>query len=305
MTVDPERLPNRADWTRDRERGSESLLRAMAWFSLHAGRRLGRIILQGVVAYFFLFAPRARRHSLDYLARALGRPPRARDRWRHLECFATCIHDRVYLVNDQFERFEITIDGEALMEEQLATGCGAILMGAHMGSFEMMRSVGRRQSLEVALAMYEENARKIATVLAALAPRQSPDIIPLGHLDAMLKIAERLERGVFVGVLGDRTLADEPTQIVELLGSRARLPTGPMRAAAILRCRVIFMVGLYRGKNRYRVVFAPLADFSAIDSASREAAVRAAVAGYAALLDRYCRSDPYNWFNFFDFWTEA
>ena len=25
---------------------------------------------------------------------------------------------------------------------------------------------------------------------------------------------------------------------------------------------------------------------------------------YAALIDRYCRSDPYNWFNFFDFWRE-
>jgi predicted LPLAT superfamily acyltransferase len=32
--------------------------------------------------------------------------------------------------------------------------------------------------------------------------------------------------------------------------------------------------------------------------------VRAAVERYAALLDRYCRSDPYNWFNFFDFWQE-
>jgi hypothetical protein len=34
----------------------------------------------------------------------------------------------------------------------------------------------------------------------------------------------------------------------------------------------------------------------------RDAAVRAAVERSAALLDQYCRSDPYNWFNFFDFW---
>ncbi|MFI4890444.1 MAG: acyl-CoA synthetase, partial [Steroidobacterales bacterium] len=25
---------------------------------------------------------------------------------------------------------------------------------------------------------------------------------------------------------------------------------------------------------------------------------------YAALLERYCTSDPYNWFNFFDFWQD-
>jgi predicted LPLAT superfamily acyltransferase len=52
------------------------------------------------------------------------------------------------------------------------------------------------------------------------------------------------------------------------------------------------------------VVFAPLADFSATPAKARAEAVRAAIERYAALLDQYCRSDPYNWFNFFDFWRE-
>jgi hypothetical protein len=118
----------------------------------------------------------------------------------------------------------------------------------------------------------------------------------------MLRIADRLDRGAFVGMLGDRTLGDEPVHEVTILGEPAFLPTGPMRAAAILRRSVFFMVGLYRGGNRYHVVFAPVADFSAVTTQSREAAVQAAVESYAALLDRYCRSDPFDWFNFFDFW---
>jgi len=75
-----------------------------------------------------------------------------------------------------------------------------------------------------------------------------------------------------------------------------------MRAAALLRRSVFFMLGLYRGKNRYHVVFAPVADFSSTSAGTRAAAVRAGIERYAALLDQYCRSDPYNWFNFFDFW---
>ncbi len=65
---------------------------------------------------------------------------------------------------------------------------------------------------------------------------------------------------------------------------------------------VFFMAGLYRGKNNYHVVFEQVADFSAMSVGSRDLAVRAAIERYAAVLDRYCRSDPYNWFNFFDFW---
>jgi predicted LPLAT superfamily acyltransferase len=298
-----ERPAKPAEWLGNRERGSLRLLRLMAAASLRLGRKPSRSALYCVAAYFFLFAPDARRHARRYLQLALGRSPTARDRFRQILYFASCVHDRLYLLKEQYSRFEITIEGESLVRAQLDSGQGAFLMGAHMGSFEVMRSIGQRQpGLHVSMAMYEDNARKIKTVLAAINPAPKPDIIPLGQLDAMLHIAERLDRGAFVGVLGDRTLGDEPVQAVTLLGERADLPTGPMRAAAILRRQVIFMVGLYRGKNRYHVVFAPLADFSKTPAGQREAAVHAAIENYASLLDRYCRSDPYNWFNFFDFW---
>jgi len=293
----------KADWVRHRERGSIALLRLMAFVSLHFGRTLSRIPLYGIAIYFFLFAPTARRHSRRYLRLALGRPATAGDRFRQILSFATTIHDRVYLINAQFDLFDISIEGESLMRAQISSGRGALTLGVHMGSFEVMHALGRRQrGLEVAMAMYEDNARKINAALAAINARLVADIVPLGQIDAMLKIAERLERGALVGILGDRTLGNEPVQEVTLLGERAYLPIGPMRAAAILRCPVFFMVGLYRGKNVYHVVFEKIADFSATPSGGRRAAVAAAIDRYAAVIDKYCRSDPYNWFNFHDFW---
>ena len=292
-----------ADWLVRRERGSPRLLRLMAFLSLRLGRRFSRTALYVIAAYFFLFAPDARRNSRRYLKLALGRSPSSRDRFRQVLYFATCIHDRVYLINEQYGCFDITVEGESLMLAQLASGQGAFLMGAHVGSFEVMRSLGlRKPAPHVSMAMYEHNARKINAILASINPAAKADIISLGQIDAMLRIAERLDRGAFVGMLCDRTLGDEPVQAVTLLGERAYLPTGPMRAAALLRRSVFFMLGLYRGKNRYHVVFAPVADFSSTSAGTRAAAVRAGIERYAALLDQYCRSDPYNWFNFFDFW---
>lgn len=294
-----------AEWIASRERGSTALLRFMGLLSIQLGRTVSRIPLYGIALYFFLFAPAARRQSRRYLRRALGRTPRARERFRHVLNFATTIHDRVYLINERYDDFKITVEGESLMRAQVALGHGAFLMGAHMGSFEVIGSLGRqRADLQVSMAMYEDNARKINGILAALNPNARPDIISLGHIDAMLRIAERLDRGAFVGMLGDRTLGDESVHEVTILGERAYLPTGPMRAAAILRRSVIFMLGLYRGGNRYHVVFAPIADFSEVTPKTRDAAVCAAVERYAALLDQYCRSDPFNWFNFFDFWRK-
>jgi len=315
--------PPRAAWAQQRERGSPFLLRVMAYVSLRLGRPFSRCFLCGIALYFFLFAPAARRSSNAYLRLALGRAPTARDRFRHILTFATTIHDRVYLANGQCEKFKISVAGADAMMNHLR-GRGAMLLGAHMGSFEVMRSVGRLYGgIRVTMAMYEDNARKINSILAAINPAMEPDIVSLGRVGAMLDIAARLDQGAFVGVLGDRTLEDrtaghrtvgentvgdgtcrrENEQAVTLLGKSVHLPLGPLRAAAILRCPVYFMAGLYRGKNEYHVVFAKVADFSQVAAGEkRSAAITAAMEKYASLLDEYCRSDPYNWFNFFDFW---
>jgi len=278
----------------------------MTFISLRIGRRAGRFFLYFIAAYFFAFAPQSRRHSYTYLSRALGRRAKARDWFRQVLAFASTIHDRVYLVNGQYDLFQISIEGEPLVRRHLEAGHGAFLMGAHLGSFEVTRAVGQRQpGLRVAMAMYEETANKVNARLAAINPAAALDVVHLGHMDAMLKIHAYLEQGAFVGVLGDRTFGPEPGVAVEFLGAPARLPASAMRAAAALRRPVIFMAGLYRGGNRYHIVFEELADFSDTPAGGRSAALQAAIGRYASLLEKYCRSDPYNWFNFYDFWAGA
>jgi predicted LPLAT superfamily acyltransferase len=293
----------RADWARSPERGSLTLLRAMVFVSLKLGRPVGRFILYFIALYFFLFAPTARRHSLDYLRRVLGRKPTPIDRFRQVFYFAANILDRLYLVNGRYDLFDVTIEGEDLMQERLGVGVGTFLMGAHFGSFEVMSAIGRRHPhMRVAMAMWDENAQKVTAMLKALNPTNKSEIIGLGQIEAMLRVRERLDQGVFVGILGDRSFGSEPGLTVNFLGAPAVFPLGPMRAAAVLRKPVFFITGTYKGGNRYHAVFEQLVDFSNLRAGEREAAVRDAIQAYAALLERHCRQDPYNWFNFFDFW---
>src|SRR6266480_2367677 len=252
-----------AQWAGAPERGSATLLRIMIFLSLRLGRPVARCLLHLIAAYFFAFAPGARRSAREYLRRALGREPSALDRYRQVFAFASTILDRLYLVGR------------------------------------------RRPGLRVAMAMYGHNASRVSTLFSAANPAGAPEIIALGRLEAMLRIRDCLDEGKFVGMLADRTMADAPAQIVNFLGRAALFPSGPMRAAAALRRPVIFMTGLYRGGNHYHVAFRQIADFSQPAPAGREAAVRDAIAHYVALLETYCRSDPYNWFNFYDFWHGA
>jgi len=287
------------------------MLRFMTWLSLHLGRTATRGVLYGIAAYFLLFAPASRRASSEYLQRVFGRPAHWRELYRHIFTFAATIHDRIFLLNRRFDLFDLEVHGHETLLKLVAGGNGLFLMGAHLGSFEVIRALGWKDSdLRIAMVMHQENAQKINAMFAAVNPEAAGDIIGLGHVNSMLQVRERLDAGWVVGMLADRTPGDDTAgkdtlHPVQLLGATATLPIGPFRMAAFLRRPVVFMTGLYLGGNRYAIHFDPLADFSATASDQRASAVTEAISRYAALLDHYCREAPYNWFNFFDFWKAA
>lgn len=293
-----------AEWARRTERGSLPLLRFMVWVSLLMGRAPARILLRIIAAYFLAFAGHARRASRQFLEHCLERAPTLAEQYRLVFSFASVVHDRIYFLKGRFDLFEITQHGTELIDER-----GTLLMGAHLGSFEVLRACGRRMGRRrVVMAMYEENARKISSVLAAIDPAAIEDIVALGRVQSMLELSARLDEGALVGVLADRTFGNEPVMQVPFFGHFASFPTGPMRMAAALRQRVVFMTGLYRGGNRYEIRFEPLADFSNLEGLSRGEryqCVQEAVAQYAHRLERYARGAPDNWFNFHEFWGRA
>jgi len=297
-TLRPAPSAGPAAWRRSPERSQRWVLRLMAWIALRLGRRAARAVLHLITPYFLAFAPSARRASRAYLARALGRRARLADLYRHFHAFAATVLDRVYLLHDRFELFDLEVQGEAELQAQLRAGGGVLLYGAHLGSFEALRALGRRNAgLRVAMVMYEDNARMLNETLAAVSPQARQDVIALGSIDSMLRVRDCLAGGGVAGVLGDRGLGGEASLELPFLGAPARFPLGPMRMAAMLRCRVHFMAGLYLGGRRYALRFERLADFGAAPPSPE-----AALAAYVACLERHCRAAPYNWFNFYDFW---
>jgi predicted LPLAT superfamily acyltransferase len=292
------------DWIAQPERGNRFALLAYVRFALALGRPAARVLLYPVCVYFLLFAFRARAASRTYLRKALAREPRVVDLYRHFLTFASTILDRVFLLKGRYSAFEVRTHGEEIVADLVKHGGGCFLLGAHMGSFEVVRALGGdARGMRVSLVMYEENARKLSSVLNAIKPDMAPRIIALGKMDAMLKVEQALERGEFVGMLADRTIAGEGTMTCPFMGDHARFPLGPFRLAAMLERPIVLMFGLYRGSNRYDIHFERLAVAPA--GLARKALIEQSLRSYVARLEHYCRLAPYNWFNFYDYWEKG
>jgi predicted LPLAT superfamily acyltransferase len=293
----------RTGWATRPERGSAAIFRGSVRLALVLGRPTAWLLLHAVTLFFLVVSPSDRAASRQYLRRALGRDPGLLDLFRHFHAFATTILDRVYLLNDQYDRFAVRVHGEEIVADMLARGEGCLLIGAHIGSFEIVRFVGRAaRALRVTLVMYEENTRTLNAALNAINPDLAMRVIALGRIDSMLQVERALAAGEFVGMLADRAIEGESTTACPFLGAPARFPTGPFRIAAMLGRPVVLMFGIYRGRNRYEVHFERLAGPGPNTRGERDRAIEAALRQYVARLEHYCRAAPYNWFNFYDYW---
>lgn len=306
------------NWRERRERGSIGAIRLIIWLALHAGRGVCRVLLVPICAYFMLTAPQARRASREFLGRACSRKPGWRDTFHHLFTFATTLLDRVYLIHGRRNMLAIEVSNEAVFWSALAAGRGCLLLGSHLGSFEMLGVIGSEEKkLAINMVMHVDEDAHLARLIQGTAVALPYNIIPLGRPGSMMQVRECMQRGEIVGILADRVYADEPTQSVPFLGSSARFSLSPLRLARITGVPVVTVFGLYRGGNRYEIVFESLADCVERDEAASAApgntpeatpasnalSLQQSLAAYVAILERQARRCPCNWFNFYDFWS--
>ncbi|WP_220635424.1 acyl-CoA synthetase [Georgfuchsia toluolica] len=277
-------------WRSQRERGSRSLVRLIIWLALHSGRALCRVLLVPICIYFLLTAPLARRSSLAFLSRALHRRATWRDSFMHLFVFATTLLDRVYLVNGRQREFKVEVNNEPAFWQALMQGRGCLLLGSHLGSFEMLGVIGgAEKKLVINVVMHLSDSEGLRDLISSHGHELPYKIIPLGHPDSMLRVKECLARGEVVGILADRVYGDERTQSLPFLGCPARFSLSPLRLAKIIGAPVLMVYGLFRGGRRYEIAFEPMTELT--------------LQCYVETLERKARRFPYNWFNFYDYWS--
>jgi predicted LPLAT superfamily acyltransferase len=293
-------------WVDLQERGTPASLEAIAWIALRLGRWIARLLLYPVIVYFVITADAARRASYGFLKRAQRQSVHWWNVFRHFYCFAATILDRVYLLRGEFERFRVTIHGKELLQRQIETGKGGILLGSHLGSFEVLRTLGvMERGFPLKVLMDTEHNRNITRFLDALNPGIACTVIAPDRPDTLIGVRDSLDAGCCVGMLGDRVFGAEKTTRCQFLGAPATLPAGPIVLAAMMHCPVILFFGLYRGGNRYEIYFEHFADEIVLDRDHRADEIQCWMQRYATRLEHYARLAPYNWFNFYPFWNSS
>jgi predicted LPLAT superfamily acyltransferase len=295
--------PRARGWLGRAEVGTVWAIRFVAFMATAIGRGPAHVLLRFIALWYTLTYGAAKRASRAYLERYFGKATFGMV-YRHIHTFAAVTLDRVLFVAGRYRGLDVRTNGNEHLDALHAEGKGAILLGAHVGSFEAMRAVGDRDGLRVHSVGYFRNAERINAILDRLNPQANARLIHLGDdpTGSMLRIKDALDRGEMVAFLGDRALPGSRTTTVRFLGGEAEIPLGVFSVAAALRCPVYLVFGLYHPPRRYELYCEPFAERIEAPRGRREEALREYAQQYASAVERYVRKAPYNWFNFYDFW---
>lgn len=305
--------PPSAQWARAGERGSKFALRFLLLCVRTVGHAPLVVVLAPIAVYFVLFSRAARDSSKDFLrrirrARGEGGEPGLRDVYRHIYGFAAAILDRFALWGGAFDEFEINLHGREAMEPLIEHRTGAVLVGAHIGSFDVLRVIAREADIPVNVIMYSVNAERINAAFKELDPESRVRIIDLdpNSTKAAFEVRKCIERGEFVAVLADRVLPRARSRVAHamFLGQRAAFPQGPFVLASVLRVPVILTIALRTGAWTYDAYLERISPGDGIGRRNRGNEIQRQVELYAARLEHYCLMAPEQWFNFYDFWAD-
>lgn len=297
------RYENR-NWSAQRERSTPQAIAVIRWVAINIGRTSARCLLYPITLYYLLFSPLARQASRNYLSLILGYNPSWLQIAKHIHTFASTILDRVYFLTGRLEKLDIRFPNKELPLSFSKQGKGFLLLGSHIGSFEVLRGVASKFPVPIKIMMDAKHNPMIVSVLNALNPDLKDMVIPLGRPDSLIRVKECLDAGHVVGMLGDRVTEHDKTTTCQLLGKSVKVNTAPIVLAAALKTPIIVFFGLYLGTNRYETHFELLSEKIELNRSNREEEIQHWMQRYVSTMERYIKQAPYNWFNFYDYWGD-
>ena len=266
----------------------------MAW--LH-----GRNPVDAAVAAVVMFDGRGRRASYRFFRKRMGYGP-----VKSCACVFRNMYGMGKLVIDRFsayagKRFRMNPDGRELFD-QLAARPGAFLMlGSHLGNFEMMGYMLPSPRTIKALVYAGETATVMQNRHRMCAASRIEMVPVKDDMSHLYTLNNALADGEIVSLPADRPFGSRKVFRLPFLGADASFPQGPFILAVQREVPVIVAFVIKQDMNAYHLLMRRLEVTQEGTSAQRALAL---AKDYVSLLETMARRYPEQWFNFFDFWAE-
>lgn len=252
-------------------------------------------LLRPVALYYLFFSKHANKSLIQYFSKlGLARPSSPARRYKAFYLFGQALIDKLAIYMNAGKELSFDFDNEQQLHRFAADGRGALLLGAHLGNWEIAGQLLYRIDAPVHIVMLDNEQDQIKNLLEQHSAGKSFSIIPISEdITFVIKIKEALDNGGLVCMHADRFMEGMRTLEADFLDSTAQFPFGPFFMGGKLKAPVAFVYAMKDGKSHYQ--FSCSQPFENTDP-------RTLLESYVDLLESKARQFPYQWYNFYPFW---
>lgn len=203
----------------------------------------------------------------------------------HAEAFRAADVDPAWL------DLRTTTDGFEHLDGVLEDGCGAIVLLAHHGSWDIAARWAESHGYHLACVAEVLRPRRVFEKFVRMREALGLEIVPLRRGEEVTgRLRQVLAANHLVGLLSDRDLSGRGT-VVDFFGEPARIPAGPALLSRRTGTKIVPITMLHRPRMRYHLQV--LAPFDTAGLTPREGVQRT-----AAALEELIRLAPEQWHAF-------
>ncbi len=276
----------RINWS-GRRRGGRFGNGVMVEVLRYAGLKTGYACLLFIVPYFYWFAPKARRGLHEYyriLQPEGGYFSRVKKIHRHFYRFGQVLMDKAFQSFHSEAQFTAVSKGLENFAKEAGSENGSIVLGAHMGGWDLSAQLMQAQGIGVSVHRIEYRA-------------DHGD-----NQDTIFDIHQALSLGQCVGLMGDRPLSDR-FELIPFLGKLAPFDVTAFRMAAAAQVPLLFAFGFKGEGTEYRYFGKSARVYRYAPQFPRELQLYAWAEQYVREIETLVRQYPDQWFNFYPFWS--
>ena len=262
-------------------------------------------LLLFVVPYFVPFSPKSTKSIWYYNRRILryGLFKSVAMIFVSYYRFGQTLIDKIACAGGLTYKYKFQFDNYSEFLERLNGGGGVVIIGAHIGSWEMGGSFFSDYGKKINIVMYDAEYQKIKKVVEQNASGKNYKVIPLNEdpITSIIKIKNALDSNEYVCFQGDRFMNNDNTITANFLGQEAKFPSGPFLIASRMQVPVVYYFAMRERGRKYRFYF------KIAEPAIRRKGSRPELdlfRQYKDELENVVAQYPQQWFNFYQFWDK-
>ncbi len=268
-----------------------------------SGINAAYFLLYFVAFHFFLFSNGKTKNSYRFYREKIkqGWLKACCSVYRNYYIFGQAIIDKVATMAGIRMGFSFDFEGESHLEQLAGEKRGAILLGAHLGNWDMAGNLLKRVNVPINVIIYDNEYENIKKYLDSVTGEKNYKVIAIkkdgSHIYDIIKA---LDNNEFVCLHADRHFEHAKMIKYPFLGEDAPFPEAIFQMCAVLGKPVTFVYAFKEKKRHYHLY----ATEPKVYTGNRTEKVQKILSGYVAELEQKTLEYPLHWFNFYNFWKE-